>query len=93
MQLNPREPLAYFNLAALFARASQPDSALANFRRAAELDPSLTLANFYASGIYLERGDPESALREIEAGLRFDPTALEARRMREQLRRQLGRTP
>lgn len=91
IRLNPREPLAFFNLAALFARAGQPDSALANFRRASELDPSLALANFYASGIHLERGDPEAALREIEAGLRFDPTAVEARRMRDQLRRQLRR--
>ena len=92
MRFNPREPLAYFNLAALFARQALPDSALANFGRAADLDPSLALANFYASGIYLELGDPRSALREIETGLRFDPGAVEARRMRDQLLRQLGRT-
>lgn len=89
--LNPREPLAYFNLAAVYAGQAAADSAVANFRRAAELDPSLAVANFYAARLLLDMGNQREALKQIEAGLRFDPSATEARQMRDQLRRQLGR--
>jgi tetratricopeptide (TPR) repeat protein len=89
LALNPREPLAWYNLAALQA-ASQPDTAIANFMRAADLDPSLAEANFNASRLLLQRNRPREALARIEAGLRFDPSAVEARMARDQLRRQTG---
>ncbi len=91
--LNPREPLAYFNIAAVYARQAAADSALVNFVRAAELDPSLAIANFYASRLLLDLGNPREALRQLEAGLRMDPSPPDARRMRDQLRQQLGRRP
>jgi tetratricopeptide (TPR) repeat protein len=86
---NPREPLAYFNLAAIYAAQAVADSALANFLRAAELDPSLAIANFYASRLLMDLGNPREALRQIENGLRFDPSATEARQARDQLRQRL----
>jgi tetratricopeptide (TPR) repeat protein len=91
--LNPREPLAYFNMAALYAGQAAADSALANFLRAAELDPSLAVANFYAARLLLDLGNPGEALRQIENGLRFDPSASDARQMRDQLRQRIGRQP
>lgn len=89
--LNPREPLAYFNLAAVQAGQGAGDSAVVNFLRAADLDPSLAIARFYASRLLLDGGNPDEALRQIEDGLRYDPSATEARQMRDQLRRRLGR--
>jgi tetratricopeptide (TPR) repeat protein len=91
--LNPREPLAYFNLAAIYAGRAAADSALTNFLHAAELDPSLAIANFYASRLLLDLGNPREALRQLETGLRFDPGAADARQMRDELRRRIGRQP
>ena len=91
--LNPREPLAYFNIAAVYATQASPESAVVNFVRAAELDPSLAVANFYASRLLLDLGNSREALQQLEAGLRFDPTATDARQMRDQLRQRIGRQP
>jgi tetratricopeptide (TPR) repeat protein len=89
LALNPREPLAWFNIAVVYASQTNVDSAVASFIRAAELDPSLAIANFHASRLLLERGNQREALRQLEAGLRADPSSLEARQMRDQLRTRL----
>lgn len=92
LALNPREPLAWFNLGAL-AASREPDSAIAWFVRAAELDPSLAQARFYAAQLLLGRQDPAGALRQLDAGLRMDPSAVDARRLRDQVRSRQGRQP
>ncbi len=53
--------------------ARETGKALADFRRAVDLDPSLIMARYYAGRIYTDKHDHERARREFRLMNEFDP--------------------
>lgn len=76
---------ALFRVAPSDARASR--AAIAELRRALQLDPTNRSAHLYLGQLYAQTGHPDQAIAELERLLQLDPDSMEAA---DQLRRLRG---
>lgn len=66
-------PNAYLERGNAHRSLGEPDAALADFQKAADLDPTLADAHTGSAMIYLERRDPAHALDELNKSLAIRP--------------------
>ncbi len=74
VRLYPLFSSAYHNRGSSFYALKHPDAALADLRRANELDPSRAGTHNTIGDIYLDRNDLAGALGEFNASIKLDPT-------------------
>ena len=90
MEINPQEPLAYFNLGNLHLRAGRYDQAAEAYRRTLEVDPGLANAYFNHTRALIRLQQYGAALDTVRLGLEYTPDNETAQKMLMDLRRAVG---
>jgi len=81
LAINPREPLAYFNLGKLALERGDAARAVQMYERTIALDASLVPAYFNLARAYAMQSNAAKAKAALEQGLAFDPNNAEGREM------------
>jgi len=74
IEINPRNAVAYSNLAMALAAEQKTDEAIVAARKAIEIDPKLAEAHFNLSSFLVVKGRMEEALTECLEAVRLVPT-------------------
>jgi tetratricopeptide (TPR) repeat protein len=77
IRLDPKNALAYYDLALAQARLGEHSAEEQSLRKAIELNPNLALARNQLGLILLGKGKTQEARREFEAGFTADPRCAE----------------
>jgi len=79
-----------FNLGAEAARVGDVEGAMANFRKAVELDPDLAPGHAALARLHLDREEHDEALAAADKALDIDPDLVDVQRVRYEVYRRTG---
>jgi tetratricopeptide (TPR) repeat protein len=85
VEVNPRSPVAYSNLAYVYYDSGDFDKALEYHLRAIDIDINTAVSHYGLALIYEARGDRANAIRHWEEYLRLEPAGYYTRRAKEHL--------
>lgn len=88
--MDPKNPVAYHNIAGIYRDSGRVGLAEQNFKKAIELDPKFIFSYSSLADLYLRTNHLDAALPYIQVLVQFDPENQLYRETYEQVKKQLG---